>query len=756
MKKSFLFLTLLTLNLCYATLYEDAEDKSTNRWVITDNQPAGAKVENLFETQLKSRVIKFQGSGYENQYTIGGYQYSDEAWDERNKRYIGFQILSTEGFFLDVILETTKGTRFLRYSDDDVSRGLNATEINVGLGYSAANGKWHSFIRNLSDDVKQFEPDNTIIAVHGVQIRGNCQLDNLKLDNNPIQEEFVIIENAENGQTDKWTILDNQANGSLQNTQDNELNSRVIHFQGDESYGNLYELAIDNSSLKNPNLQWEMKSSEGYIIDVVIETNFGERVLRYQDELETHAGREGDTIYYGLGYWSTNGTWHTHSRNLQKDLEKYDPNNKITAVKKFWVRANAKLDNLKLFSTPTKIYENAEDGQNTRWRHYKGPQNATIKNQYDNVLKSRVIALEGQSYANQYIIGGDMYDDEGWNDTKHTHLQWSMKNSDGFVVTLMVKTKKGNRYLEYHEAPFTLQGKDGESISHGLGYEATDGKWHTYIRDIEKDITVLEPDNALLSVEGMIVIGSVQIDDLELFKIYEPTQHGAGFSLTFDDYYVDDWFSMQNKFLEYNIKPTFFLSGFDQLTQEQLDKLKSLENNGAEVGCHTYSHLGVGRDYHYDINLIDQYINEQIIPIYNDMRAAGFNPESFSYPFGEHQDQFDTAVRAYFPYIRITAQDNQRRLYQLNEIFHTENKNYQLLAGDGMDNSYGNPLDEIKEAFIKARKQGEVITLYAHKIRNDLNDDYAITPNKLESVMRLSRELGLTSYTFKEAYLLAQ
>jgi len=243
-----------------------------------------------------------------------------------------------------------------------------------------------------------------------------------------------------------------------------------------------------------------------------------------------------------------------------------------------------------------------------------------------------------------------------------------MKNSDGYVVSLMVKTKNGNRYIAYDDSSFVGQSRDGEDIAYGLGYESTDGEWHTYIRDIALDLKRVEADNELISIEGMIIIGSVEIDDLELFKIYHPTSHSAGFALTFDDHDVDGWYSMRDTFLEYGMKPTFFVDQFYTLSKSQINKLKTLESDGAEIGCHTYDHAGIDRDFHSDVALIDQYLNEQIIPSLDDMHAAGFKPTSLAYPYGEHEEHYDEAVRAYFPYLRTTASDNERQLWRTTSL----------------------------------------------------------------------------------------
>jgi peptidoglycan/xylan/chitin deacetylase (PgdA/CDA1 family) len=402
-----------------------------------------------------------------------------------------------------------------------------------------------------------------------------------------------------------------------------------------------------------------------------------------------------------------------------------------------------------------KIYEDAENQKTSNWRHYLKPNEESIKNIYDVERKSRVIELKGYGYTNQYIIGDDVQGAEAWRDNKHSHIQWSMQNSGGFILYLNVETSKGVRYLKYDDNYFANKSMDGDEIYHALGYEASNGKWHTYIRDIEADIQTFEPDNKLLYVDGLLVIGDAKIDDLILFDYLHPVNHQAGLVLTFDDYNVDGWYSMKKTFAEYNAKPTFFVSEFHRLSNEKVEKLKTLESIGAEIGSHTYGHKGIGRDYNYDVDLIDDYLNEQIIPALNDMRAAGFNPKSLAYPFGEHETSFDEAVRAYFPYLRTTASDNNRVLSDLHEIYHKKGKHYSILAGDGIDNSYNNEIEEIKKALIKARKNQEIVTLYGHEINNQ-DDDYSTSPKKLEAIIKTAQQLSLKFYNFQEAYLIGK
>ena len=560
------------------------------------------------------------------------------------------------------------------------------------------------------------------------------------------KKDFILYEDAEDNQINRWTKINA---GVISNLVDETTNSRVINFQSNDLYSNEYKLDFNNNQY-NFNIKWDMKTTEGFMIDVLVNTSLGERILRYNDA--NNNGIDGDVLFYGLGYTPTNGNWSTIVRNLEKDIKNLEQNNQLLSVQSFHVRANAKIDNIELYSEPNQIYEDAEDGLSTRWSLYQGTNTATISNIFDSTLNSKVISLQGNSYAHQYIIGGDYIGEaNAWNDKKNHNIQWTIKNNDGFVISLIINTENGVRYINYFDID-NLQAIAGDTLSYGIGEDASNGEWHTYIRDIKADLLNLEPNNKLLSVEGLVIIGNMKIDNLELFHTLHPTDNQAGISLTFDDTTIDAWYNLRSMFNKYQAKATFFVSHFYSLDAQQINKLKTLEAEGSEIGCHTYNHKGVSQDFNNDISRINEYIQEQIKTPYDQMIAAGFNPVSFAYPYGEHQVLYDEAVRAYFPYIRLTFDDFQNELSKQTSIYHNSGDNYMLLSGAGIDKDFNNSVDEITKAMIKARKTGNIITFYAHNIINNPNEPYNILPKTLEKIIENASNIGLKFYTYKEAY----
>ena len=74
LKNILLLGTLLLSTQAYATMYEDAEDESTSRWQVYDNTPAGATIDNVYNSQRDNNVIEFIGAGTSNGYILGNWE----------------------------------------------------------------------------------------------------------------------------------------------------------------------------------------------------------------------------------------------------------------------------------------------------------------------------------------------------------------------------------------------------------------------------------------------------------------------------------------------------------------------------------------------------------------------------------------------------------------------------------------------------------------------------------------------------------
>jgi len=83
-------------------------------------------------------------------------------------------------FTIYVAVDTLNGARYLAYEPRDSDRGVVANYIRFGIGEDAKDGTWKSIIRNLSEDIQKFEPDNRLLAINSLMVRGDGRIDDIK------------------------------------------------------------------------------------------------------------------------------------------------------------------------------------------------------------------------------------------------------------------------------------------------------------------------------------------------------------------------------------------------------------------------------------------------------------------------------------------------------------------------------------------------------------------------------------------------
>ncbi len=75
------------------------------------------------------------------------------------------------------------------------------------------------------------------------------------------------------------------------------------------------------------------------------------------------------------------------------------------------------------------------------------------------------------------------------------YIEWSMQTNGDFVILVSLQTKNGHRYLVY-----TSSDENGNGYF-GLGNSTTDGKWHSFKRDLNLDLKKHELDNDIIAVD---------------------------------------------------------------------------------------------------------------------------------------------------------------------------------------------------------------------------------------------------------------
>jgi YD repeat-containing protein len=159
-------------------IYEDAEDSTTSGWQIYDNDPEGATITNIFDDIRNSNVIEFSGSGTANGYRL---RYDDNSnWNDSTFKNIEWSMRYSDYFTIYIATQTLNGFRYLYYTASNTDNLGDATYIHHGLGSAVKDNTWHTFTRNLENDLKEAQPDNELLSIDAFLIRGNGRVDDIK------------------------------------------------------------------------------------------------------------------------------------------------------------------------------------------------------------------------------------------------------------------------------------------------------------------------------------------------------------------------------------------------------------------------------------------------------------------------------------------------------------------------------------------------------------------------------------------------
>lgn len=156
--------------------YEDAEDGSTDGWVVFDQDPSGAFVSNSVTDG--SHVIALHGDGIKNGFYLR--RNNGDFWNNQDADMVEWSGKFSDDFiiFVSVLLDNG-AVKYLSYSPS--SHGQVNDVFPFMLPQNASDGNWHTYTRNLQDDIKHYLPEREIKSVLDFQIRGDGYLDDIQL-----------------------------------------------------------------------------------------------------------------------------------------------------------------------------------------------------------------------------------------------------------------------------------------------------------------------------------------------------------------------------------------------------------------------------------------------------------------------------------------------------------------------------------------------------------------------------------------------
>lgn len=161
----------------------------------------------------------------------------------------------------------------------------------------------------------------------------------------------IVLEDAEDSKTSRW-IYSYGEKGEINNISDSERTGKVIALKGkviNETPATFFQFQ-DKTKTLGKYIQWSMKTEDRFQVHIEANTKNGPRILAYNDKdtgkgLETSSGGV-KYIVHGLKSRSYDGQWHTHLRDIEKDLKRYEPNNSLISVNAIRFGGNIKVDDI--------------------------------------------------------------------------------------------------------------------------------------------------------------------------------------------------------------------------------------------------------------------------------------------------------------------------------------------------------------------------------------------------------------------------
>jgi peptidoglycan/xylan/chitin deacetylase (PgdA/CDA1 family) len=128
---------------------------------------------------------------------------------------------------------------------------------------------------------------------------------------------------------------------------------------------------------------------------------------------------------------------------------------------------------------------------------------------------------------------------------------------------------------------------------------------------------------------------------------------GGGLAYSFDDAYVPEWIALRALFAKYNSRLTFFITYWDQLNDTDRASLHELASDGHDIEAHSVKHQR-GPVYVEERGLT-AYIDDEVQPSIDHLRADGFDVSVFAYPFGARTAETDRAILGRVSIVRSVA-----------------------------------------------------------------------------------------------------
>lgn len=203
---------------------------------------------------------------------------------------------------------------------------------------------------------------------------------------------------------------------------------------------------------------------------------------------------------------------------------------------------------------------------------------------------------------------------------------------------------------------------------------------------------------------------------------------GGAVALTFDDHFVDNWFTYLPLLDSLQIKATFYVSHYQHFTNEQKAKLRTLEAHGHEIAFHTATHPDMVKEVKRKGMAV--VMRDQVEKNLRMMRRDGFTIENFAYPFGAYDECLNTSLLRMFKSVRcVTNKSNYIR------GFVSEAGEQQVYFGVPVDMNAAINEGQLGDFIKSAKDHNDCLILFAHQIEKP-NAPYNISVDRIRFIAK--------------------
>ena len=239
-----------------------------------------------------------------------------------------------------------------------------------------------------------------------------------------------------------------------------------------------------------------------------------------------------------------------------------------------------------------------------------------------------------------------------------------------------------------------------------------------------------------------LVLFSCSSDDFTLEEL--PIKLEAGVAISFDDDYINEWFEVNSILETYDWKATFFVTQFNQLSQEKIQKLKDLQSFGHEIGGHGLNHLRATT--FISENGSSQYLSQEIYPMVNLMSNNNLEPTSFAYPYGARNASTDELLLNQFKILRGTCYGNQNPTVQ--NCYYNKNR---VILGLGIDKNYAHfSIPYFLSILEYAKQNNKIVVFYAHKPVLHFQNNYETEYETLIEICKFVQNNNMKFYRISD------